>query len=202
MIDFAFYHGGSSHYRHLLEIGSPIRPWPHKDDALDLMRAAWAELRARGREPNSYQTWMIEQHPGHANWQHGETYVTARRSKASLYAGSYGEHGGELLNECAQALAALGRIDSRAASGLRGRHAELAPMLAGGGRPLLVRIENVRIDDLQPEVREDAAIEDDLVESLAKISSSKDSPGMMAVYGDVGYRLRPGAGIVAAVEEL
>ena len=74
-------------------------------------------------------------------------------------------------------------------------------MLTGGGLPLVVRIEMVRVDDLQPEVREDVAIEDDLVETLAKISSSKDSPGLMAFYGDVGFRLRPGAGIVAAIEE-
>lgn len=203
MIDFPFYHGGSSHYRHLLEIGSPIRPWPHKDDALELMRSVWAELRKRGREPDWYHTRMMEQHSGHANWQHGETYVSAARTKAAGYAASNGEHGGELLNECALALAALERMDPSSAAGLRDRHPSLAPMLAGGGAPLLVRIEGVEAVDLQLEVQSGAETRIDRDAALAEIAAAGSSPGLMAVIGSIyGFRLRPGAGIVAAVEEL
>lgn len=202
MIDLPFYHGGSSHYRSLLEIGAPIRPWPHKDAALELMRAAWSELQARGRQPEWYQVGMMKQHSGHANWQHGETYVTASRTAAARYAASNGEHGGELLNECAQALALLRQMDAGIAGDLRDRHVDLAPMLAGGGTPLLVRIEGVRIEDLQPEVQAGAAIERTLEETLAEIASFRANPALMDVVGGVGFRLRPGAGIVAAVEDL
>lgn len=203
MIEFPFFHGGSSHYRHLLEIGAPIRSWPHKDDALELMRAAWSELRARGCEPEWFQVRMMEQHSGHANWQHGETYVSAARTKAAGYAASNGEHGGELLNECALALAALERMDPNSATCLRDRHPSLAPMLAGGGRPLLVRIEGVESEDLQLEVRSGAATGIDRDAALAEIADAGSSPVLMAVIGSMyGFRLRPGAGIVASVEEL
>jgi len=202
MIGFPLFHGGSSHYRHLLAIGAPVRSWPHKDAALDLMRAVWSELRALGRTPEWYQVRMMQQHSGRANWQHGETYVTASRAAAARYAGSNGGHGGELLNECAEALASLERIDPGIAGDLRGRHPELAPMLAGGGTALLVRIEGVGIEDLQAETRPGAAIERTLEETVEEIEAFKDDPALLAVIGAIGFRLRPGAGIVAAIDEI
>lgn len=202
MIDFPFFHGGSSHYRHLLSIGEPIRSWPHKDAALGLMRAVWSELRALGRQPEWYQDRMMEQHSGHANWQHGETYVTASRTAASRYAASNGEHGGELLNECALALDILERMDPRIAGDLRDRHADLAPMLAGGGAPLLIRIEGIGIEDLQLELQGNTAIERPLEDTVAEIGSFKDNPALMDAIGAIGFRLRPRAGVVAAIEEL
>lgn len=202
MIGFPLFHGGSSHYRHLLEIGAPIRPWPHKDAALGLMREVWSELRARGREPDELRRGMLEQRSGHANWQHGETYVTASLKAAAGYAASNGEHGGELLKECAEALAILKRMDAEIARDLRTRYPALVPMLDGGGTPLLVRIEEVRVEDLQFEVRAGAAGGKSLEETVAEIASVGNNPGVMAVLGMTGFRLRPGAGIVAAIDDL
>lgn len=166
------------------------------------MREVWSELQARGREPEWHQIRMIEQHSGHANWQHGETYVTARREKAAGYAVSNGAHGGELLKECAEALDVMERMDPGIARDLRDRHPALASMLAGGGTPILVSIEGVRVEDLQPEDKPDGAIEKSMEETVAEIGSVIGDPVLLHVLGSTGFRLRPGAGIVAAIDDL
>jgi hypothetical protein len=198
MITFPLFHGGSSHYRHLLEVGAPIRPWPHKDDALELMGALFAELRSRGHDPERQQEKMLAQESDHMNWQHGETYVVAGRRDALAYAGSNAEHGGELLNECAALLRKLQEIDRAAASALPERFPRLVPMLNGGGSPLLVTIEGVTIDDLQLEVEHANGV----TGMIAEISRSLGDPIGMLVIGGIGFRLRPGAGVVVAIEEV
>ncbi|MGU3559794.1 hypothetical protein [Methylobacterium radiotolerans] len=198
MLAFPFHHGGSSHYRHLLEIGAPIRPWPHKDAALELMGTVVRELRARGHQPEFYQENMLRQDTGHSNWQHGETYVVAGRQKALAYALSNAEHGGELLNECAILLRKLAQFDAVAASSIPERFPELVPMLDGGGRPLVVTIEGVAVEDLQLE----AEREHGAAGMIEKIVNGLNDPIAMTVWGQIGFRLRPGAGVVVAVEEL
>lgn len=198
MLAFPFHHGGSSHYRHLLEIGAPIRPWPHKDAALELLGAVGRELRARDHQLEFYQENMLRQETGHSNWQHGETYVVAGREKALAYALSNAEHGGELLNECAILLRELAQLDPVAASSLPERFPELVPMLEGGGRPLIVTIKGVRVEDLQLEAEREYGAAG-LVE---KIVNDSDNPIAMTVWGQIGFRLRPRAGVVAAVEEV
>ncbi|MDE4913973.1 hypothetical protein PQI07_25215 [Methylobacterium sp. 092160098-2] len=198
MLAFPFHHGGSSHYRHLLEIGVPIRPWPHKDAALELMGAVGRELRARDHQLEFYQENMLRQETGHSNWQHGETYVVAGRQKALAYALSNAEHGGELLNECAILLRKLAQFDPAAASSLPERFPELVPMLEGGGRPLIVTIEGVRVEDLQLEAEREYGA----AGLIEKIVNDLDNPIAMTVWGQIGFRLRPGAGVVVAVDEV
>jgi hypothetical protein len=198
MITFPFYHGGSSHYRHLLEVGAPIRPWPHKDDALTLMGAVFAELQERGHDPEFYQANMLGQTTGASNWQHGETYVVAGRQKAHAYAVSNAEHGGELLNECAILLRKLAELDPGAAAALPERFPMLLPMLNGGGSPLIVTIEGVTVDDLQLETANARGV----AGTVAEIANHLGNPIAMSVMGGLGFRLRPGAGIVAGVEEV
>jgi hypothetical protein len=198
MLAFPFHHGGSSHYRHLLEIGAPIQPWPHKDAALELMGAVGRELRARDHQLEFYQENMLRQETGHSNWQHGETYVVAGRQKALAYALSNAEHGGELLNECAILLRKLAQFDPAAASSLPERFPELVPMLEGGGRPLIVTIEGVRVEDLQLEAEREYGA----AGLIEKIVNDLDNPIAMTVWGQIGFRLRPGAGVVVAVDEV
>jgi hypothetical protein len=102
------------------------------------------------------------------------------------------------LNECAILLRKLAQFDAVAASSIRERFPELVPMLDGGGRPLIVTIEGVRVEDLQLEVEREYGVEG-LIE---KIVNGLNDPIAMSVWGEIGLRLRPGAGVVVAVEEV
>lgn len=199
-VPFPIYSGTSSHYRDLFEVGGTTRPWPHLDDGLALLRSAWERLGSHGVLPEWHEREILDQASGNSNWQHGEIYVVGCRTKASEYARSNAEHGGELLTLCADALNRLAELDAPSAEELRSRYPALHRQLAGGGKPLLVVFEDVAPDDLSSEIPGGRAPLGH-GEQLTLLTEWHDA-GKKELMQVFAFRLAVGRGIVAGIVEL
>ena len=150
-VPFALYHGSSSHYLAHFRPGQEPSHWPYVQDALKLYRQVWTELKRLGHAPDWWQERILAQDSGHANWQHGQLYVTPSEISAVRYAGGGAAHGGELLQSCRNALDQLSGLDpDRAAELLRGAQ-RIGRFLKETGLPILVELENVPESGLTPE---------------------------------------------------
>ena len=120
-VPFALYHGSSSHYLVNFRLGESLSHWSFKRDALELYRRVWIELKPLGHAPDWWQKKILAQESGHANWQHGQLYVTPSKASAVRYASGAAAHGGELMQLCRDALDELAKLDrSRATELLSG----------------------------------------------------------------------------------
>ena len=135
-VRFPLYHGTSSHYLTMFRSGISPSKWPHADDALNLLRQIWNELRALGREPDwHYVDQIINQTSGSSNWQHGDLYLTADLGTAVAHACHWAEVGGELLGVCRDGLSELASIDREKSEYLMSRAGDIQRFLRGDGRP-------------------------------------------------------------------
>ena len=196
MVPFTLFHGTSSHYLAAFRPGTAPGGWSYKDAAVNLLRDAWSALRALNREPNWYIVRTLDQSSGPSNWQHGELYVTPSKGSAVRYAGSGGTYGGELLTMCKEAINSLAELDRDGAERLLQDAKQLADLLRGGGRPILVEIVDVCESDLSPETETDNVVQE--LSSLAKLNPSIRE----ALAQQMNFRLQPGSGTVARVFNL
>ena len=152
LVSFPLYHGTSSHYLSMFRPGSFPSKWPHQQDAINLIRQAWAELRNLGQEPDWFIDNMLNQVSGSSNWQHGQLYLTPSVRTAVVYARDGARKGGELLRSCAEALATLAQLDDvKAEQLLRDAGSVESILRSDGWPPLLVQFDHVRVGDLLPE---------------------------------------------------
>lgn len=199
-IPFPLYHGTSSHFRDLFEVGGTTRPWPHVQDAISLLRATWAQLQGSGIEPEWYQANILRQSTGPSNWQHGELYVAAGEAAAVRYAHGGAAFGGEILTQCAEALKRLDAIDAAAAGSLRAQYPALGRFLAGGGTPLLVVVEGVPVSALLKEAGEGSV--DEQVRAVEGHLSTMEGNLLQACLQGYQFRVRAGCGTVREIVDL
>ena len=199
-IPFPLYHGTSSHFRDLFDVGGTTRPWPHVQDAISLYRETWAQLQGAGIEPDWYQEKILRQATGHSNWQHGELYVAAGEVAAVRYALGGANFGGEILSQCAEALERLDAVNAAAAARLRDQSPALGRFLAGGGSPLLVVIEGAPVSALTKETGEGAI--DEQIHAIERHLSEMDGNLLQACLEGYQFRLRAGCGTVREIVDL
>ena len=193
-VPFPFYHGSSSHYLpHFRPDRSPSN-WPYARDALDLYRRVWTELKRFGRAPDWWQENILTQQSGHANWQHGQLYVTPSIGSAVGYAGGNAAHGGELLQTCRDALDELAKLDPGKTTPLLDSAGSVGRFLEDTGQPILIEFTDVQVSGLSPE-----RSSDDVSERLAELIAM-DEPTREHM-GQTNFRLATGCGIVARVFE-
>ena len=193
---FPLYHGSSNHYLEHFRPGRPPSHWPYAQHALELYQKVWMELRRLGHPPDWQRQRILAQDSGHANWQHGQLYVTPSKFSAVRYAGGGAAHGGELLQSCRDAIDQLSELDAaRAAELLRGAQ-DIGRFLEEVGLPILVELGNVSVSGLSPE-----RPSDDLSAQLAELGGFDEK--MRELMGQQrNFRLAPGCGVVARVFEL
>lgn len=199
-IPFPLYHGTSSHFRDLFEVGGTTRPWPHVQDAISLLRATWAQLQGFGIEPGWYQANILRQSTGPSNWQHGELYAAAGETAAVSYARSGAAFGGEILTQCAEALKQLKAMDPASAAGLWAQYPALGRFLAGGGTPLLVIVEDVPVSALSNEAGEGSV--DEQVREVEGYLSEMEGNLLQVYLHDYQFRVRAGYGTVREIVDL
>ena len=195
-VPFALYHGSSSHYLANFRPGDPVSHWPHRQAARDLYRRVWTELKGLGHAPDWWQERTLAQESGHANWQHGQLYVTPSMRTAVNYAGGGAAHGGELLQMCKDALDRLAELDRRKSTELLRGAGSISRFLEETGLPILIEFGNVRISGLSPE-----RASRNLGEQLAQLADL-DEHLRELVAQQTNFRLAPGCGSVARVFEL
>ena len=196
LVPFPFYHGSSSHYLGHFRLGQSPSHWPYAWDALELYRRVWTELKRFGHAADWWQERILAQDSAHANWQHGELYVTPSRATAVRYAGGGAAHGGELLQSCRHALDELAKLDRSRTTELLYGAGSVARFLKETGRPILVEFRNVQVSGLSPERASDSA--GAKLATLANMDERKRE-----LFGQqTNFRLAPGCGVVARVFEL
>ena len=138
----------------------------------------------------------MAQDSGHANWQHGQLYVTPSKKSAVRYAGGGAAHGGELLKSCRDAIDQLSGLNpARAAELLRGAQ-DIGRFLEEIGLPILVELGKVPVSGLSPE-----RPSDDVNAQLAELADFDEE--MRELMGQqTNFRLAPDCGVVARVFEL
>ena len=193
-VPFPLYHGSSSHYLANFRPGRPLSHWPYAQDALDLYQRVWTALERFGRTPDWWKAKMLTQESGHANWQHGELYVTPSERQAVRFAGDGGAHGGELLQRCREALDELAKLDPGKTTALLDSARGVRRFLEETGQPILIEFTDVQVCGLSPE-RE----RDDVSERLAGLIAM--DKGTREHMGLPGFRLAPGCGVVARVSK-
>lgn len=153
-------------------------------------------MKLLGHAPDWWRERILVKDPGHANWQHGQLYVTPSKISAVGYAGGGAAHGGELLQCCRDAPdLLLGREAGTAAELLRGAE-DIGHLLEQAGQPILVEFRSVPVSGLSPE-----RPSDDVGAQLAKLADFDDK--MRELVGQQrNFRLAPGCGVVAGVFEL
>ena len=215
VVPFPLYHGTSSHYLSAFKPGCLPAEWPHKDDALRLLKDAWdASSLRRHLVPDDVREslgWdvrydkmpllaknIIEQSSRYTNWQHGELYLTASVPMAVSYGCHGARHGGELLTQCKVAIDVLSTVDLDRAKELRATAESLKELLQGTERPpLLVEFNEVRFDELSTEVAGQ-----DVRQRLSLLTDETDEL-IRKVFGQqTNFRLAKGCGIVARVSEV
>jgi hypothetical protein len=195
MISFPLYHGTSSHYLDAFRVGRAPAGWPYKESAIGLLRETWKALRSHGIEPEWWVNRALAQESKHANWQHGELYVTPSKCAAVRYAGAAGPFGGELMMFCDAALDRLEQVDPGNAAELRGR-SSLSHLLDGNGLPILVEIGNVFPSDLSSE---NAAR--NVTEDLSTLEKQTDE--LRELIGQqINFRLARNCGVVSTVSSV
>ena len=195
-VQFALFHGSSSHYLEHFRPGQPPSPWPYAPHALKLYRQVWTELKCLGHPPDWWEERVLAQNSGHANWQHGHLYVTPSKASAVRYAGGGAAHGGELLQLCRTALDELAKLNpGRTTELLRGANG-IGRFLKKTGLPMLVELGNIPVSGLSPE-----RPSDDVSAQLAQLVNFDGK--MRELMGQqTNFRLAPGCGVVARVFEL
>ena len=195
-VPFALYHGSSSHYLVYFRPEETLSDWPHTRDALELYRRLWKELKRLGQSPEWWQEKILAQDSGHANWQHGQLYVTPSKASAVRYADSGAAHGGELLQSCRDALDELAKLDPGGATELLCGAGRIGCFLKETGRPILIEFRNVQVSGLSSE-----RPSDDVSAQLAALASMDQSTrGLRGQQAN--FRLAPGCAIVGRVFDL
>lgn len=194
MIQFAFYHGTSTHYLSHFELGKPPKAWGHFDDALALYRGVWGKLESHGVVPEWFESNIINQSSSASNWQHGSFYITPSQGKAMGYSDSNSAYGGELLTMCANAIKRLAGFSAEDAQEVSALFPSLEKMLSGSGERVVVEIRGVSSEDIVSESGS-RDVEKDL-EALIKM----DEKMREIAGGGMNFRLLPGRGVVAGVE--
>lgn len=196
IVPFPLYHGSSTHYLSGFLLGRVPANWPLKQDGIDLLRTIWSRLRSCGVEPEPWLQNILDQKAGAANWQHGFFYVTASERTAVNYAGGGAEYGGELLTQCREGLNRLSQIDEPAARYVIDRMGPgLRPLLAGGGKPILVELVDIERKCLESETNLDRDQEIDRLVCLSV--RERHVSGQQ-----INFRLLPRSGTVAKVHLL
>ena len=195
-VPFALYHGLSSHYLVNFRLGETLSDWLYKGDALELYRRVGTELKRLGHAPDWWQGKILAQESGHANWQHGQLYVTPSKASAVRYARGGSAHGGELLQSCRDALDELARLDpGRMSELLRGAES-IRRFLEETGQPILIEFKNVRVSGLSPE-----RPSDNVSGQLAELADFDEK--MRELMGQQSnFRLAPDCAVVGRVFEL
>ena len=212
IVPFPLYHGTSSHYLFVFSPGCPPAAWPHKYDALRLLKEARDELSLRRHQmPNDVSdslgwdvandempfvvTNIIEQNSGFSNWQHGDLYLTPSIEMAVFYGCAGARHGGELLTRCKKAIDALVKVDYDKAKEIIDTAGSLRELLQGTERPpILVEFNDVRVDELSTEIAGR-----DVRQQLSLLT---DEMSRRAFRQRTNFRLAKGCGIVTRVSEV
>ena len=195
-VPFPLYHGTSSHYMANFRPGESLSVWPYIQDVLHLYRSVWTALRRFGQAPEWWQEKILAQDSGHANWQHGQLYVTPSKGSAVGYAGGGAAHGGELLQLCRNAIDELVKFDRGKPDEIVEGATSVAQFLEETGSPVLIEFSNVQICGLSPE-----RASDDVSAQLANLASLDER--MREIMGQqVNFRLAPGCGVVGRVFDL
>ena len=176
--------------------GEALSDWPHTRDALELYRRLWTELKRLGQSPDWWQEKILTQDSGHANWQHGQLYVTPSKATAVRYAGSGAAHGGELLQSCRDALDELAKLDPGRTTELLCGAGRIGCFLKETGRPILIEFRNVQVSGLSSERQS----EDVSAQLAALANMGQPQRGFMEQ--QINFRLAPGCAIVGRVFEL
>ena len=195
-VPFALYHGSSSHYLVNFRPGETLSDWPHTRDALELYRLLWTELKRLGQSPDWWQEKILAQDTGHANWQHGQLYVTPSKASAVRYASGGAAHGGELLQSCRDALDELAKLDPGRTTELLCSAGRIGCFLKETERPILIQFRNVQVSGLSPE-----RPSDNVSAQLAALANM-DQPTRELMGQQTNFRLAPGCAIVGRVFEL
>ena len=195
-VPFALYHGSSSHYLVNFRPREPLSDWPHTRDALELYRRLWTELKRLGQSPEWWQEKILAQDSGHANWQHGQLYVTPSKASAVRYASGGAAHGGELLQSCRDALDELAELDPGRTTELLCGAGRVGCFLKETGRPILIEFRNVQVSGLLPE-----RPSDNVSAQLAALANM-DQRTRELMRQQTNFRLAPGCAIVGRVFEL
>ncbi len=170
------YHGTSTVFldgiaAHGLGGRDPVRDW----HLLDLAREVWHLAQVHLQDTQVYRCRqasfanMTEQHTGHWNWQHGDTYLSPARSTAIRYATNK-RFGSELLTYTLEFLDELIRADVPGVrSDLFGRFPDVFNLLNVSVAPVLVEARNVPIGALGTEGgRDDIETLMERLESVAR----------------------------------
>ena len=204
IVPFPLYHGTSRHYLSAFKPGRPPADWPHKDDALRLLRDAWNALSPRRRQvPNDVRydeilptaKNIMEQSSRFTNWQHGELYLTPSVRRAVSYGCAGARYGGELLTHCKTAIDVLAAVDQDKAKELSAMAESLKGLLQGTERPpLLIKFNDVRINELSTEVAGQ-----DVRQRLSLLTNEliRENLGQQT-----NFRLAKGCGVVTRVFEV
>ena len=170
--------------------------WSFKRDALELYRRVWIELKRLGHAPDWSQEKILAQESGHANWQHGQLYVTPSKASAVRYASKGAAHGGELMQLCREALDELAKLDRSRATELLSGAKSVGCFLTETGLPILIEFKNVQVSRLSPE-----RTSDNVSARLAALVNMDEH--MRELKGQqTNFRLAPGCGVVGRVFEL
>jgi hypothetical protein len=149
-----------------------------------------------GGEVEFYECNALIQGSGHANWDHGEIFLTPSRGSALRYAQTGGAHGGELLTMCAEALQRLGVLNVEAHEDLiKQTNVDLQKFLQGGGRPMLVLFDDMNTCDLDAERRDVESVRDVLI----RVPKTED-PNFDILTQQSNFRVKPGRGRVSRLE--
>ena len=222
LVPFPLFHGTSGHYLSASRPGTTPIAWPHKDVALTLLRNTWTVLSKRRYELTqdtrenlgwdvNYEEipWFVknvmQQASRHANWQHGELYLTPSKLTAVNYACGGAKYGGELLTFCKSAIDALATIDHKAAEDLAQGADTICTLLQGTEHPpILVEFDNVKMIDLSGETGDK-----DTRETLAFLSNADTiqkwggQERVLEIFGQqANFRLASGCAIVKRVFEV
>ena len=195
-LPFALYHGSSSHYLEHFRPGRPPSPWPYAPHALELYQQVWKALKRLGHAPDWWEERILAQDSGHANWQHGQLYVTPSKASAARYADGGAAHGGELLQLCRNALDKFEKLEPGGTTELLRGAGGITRFLDETGLPILVEFGNLPLSGLLPE-RQSDDVSSQLAELLNLDEMKRDLMGQQT-----NFRLAPGCGVVARVFEL
>lgn len=149
-----------------------------------------------GHPPDWWEDRVLAQDSGHANWQHGQLYLTPSRASAIRYAGGGAAHGGELLELCRNALDELAKLEPGTMTELLRGASGIGRFLKETGLPILVQLGKVPVSGLSPE-----RPSDDVSAQLTQLMEFDEK--MREIMGQqTNFRLAPGCGVVARVFEL
>lgn len=193
-LSFPLYHGTSSHYlEHFNEGSAPIKDtWPHKTNLLMFLEDIKHAVPSGKLDPIAEN--MLAQRSDAGNWQHGDFYVTPSEISAVRYANANATYGGELLTATKSSFDQLNAISPSTADEIFSKYKSLHPFFLSEGRPVLLRINNVEIHDLDPEQQQGSTDFSNNVIALVEDIEKLISLGIPQGIQQHNFRLKPGRG--------